>query len=128
LRIAEPARSPTSNQTPAGGWLAAVAELNDPIDPDSAFMRNWWKVSIAYNPEFARRQRRDAAAIPARVWRAIADQCLVGVDLRTMLPRVRASTLLIWGARDTLVQRGRPRGASFRNRASRRTGVRLARA
>jgi pimeloyl-ACP methyl ester carboxylesterase len=100
---AEPARSPTSTQTPAGGWLAAVAELNDPIDPDSAFMRDWWKVSIAYNPEFARRQRRDAAAIPARVWRAIADQCLVGVDLRGMLPRVQASTLLIWGARDTLV-------------------------
>jgi len=100
---AEPARSPTSTQTPAVDWLAAVAELNDPIDPDSAFMRDWWKISIAYNPEFARRQRRDAAAIPARVWRAIADQCLIGVDLRTMLPRVRASTLLIWGARDTLV-------------------------
>jgi pimeloyl-ACP methyl ester carboxylesterase len=100
---AEPARSTTSAQTPAGGWLAAVAELNDPIDPDSAFMLDWWKISIAYNPEFARRQRRDAASIPARVWRAIADQCLIGVDLRTMLPRVRAPTLLIWGGRDTLV-------------------------
>lgn len=99
---AEPAR-PTSTRTPADGWLAAVAALNDPIDPDSAFMRDWWKVSIAYNREFARRQQRDAAAIPARVWRAIADQCLIGVDLRTMLPRVRSSTLLIWGARDTLV-------------------------
>jgi pimeloyl-ACP methyl ester carboxylesterase len=43
----------------------------------------------------------------AELWpestRAIADQCLVGVDLRSMLPRVQASTLLIWGARDTLV-------------------------
>jgi len=100
---AEPAGSPTPTQTPADSWLAAVAELNDPIDPDSAFMRDWWKVSIAYNLEFARRQRRDAAAIPARVWRAIADQCLIGVDLCSMLPRVRASTLLIWGARDTLI-------------------------
>jgi pimeloyl-ACP methyl ester carboxylesterase len=99
----EPAESPTSARPLAESWLAPVAELVDPIDPDSAFMRDWWKVSIAYNPEFARRQRRDSAAIPARVWRAIADQSLIGVDLRSMLPRVQAPTLLIWGARDTLV-------------------------
>jgi pimeloyl-ACP methyl ester carboxylesterase len=85
------------------GWLAPLANIADPIDPNSEFMRAWWKVSIAYNPEFARRQRQDAAAIPARVWRAIADQTLAGVDLRGMLPRVRAPTLLIWGGRDTLV-------------------------
>jgi pimeloyl-ACP methyl ester carboxylesterase len=86
------------------GWLTDVQRLDDPIDPDSRFMRNWWNQSIAINPEaFSSRQRRDAAAIPARLWRAIADQSLVGVDLRTMLPRVRAPTLLIWGARDTLV-------------------------
>jgi pimeloyl-ACP methyl ester carboxylesterase len=59
---------------------------------------------MSINPEFfSSRQRRDAAAIPARVWRAIADQSLVGVDLRLMLPRVTAPTLLIWGGRDTLV-------------------------
>lgn len=95
--------SQLTGPTTAGSWLAPLAELRDPIDPDSAFMRDWWKVSIAYNPEFARRQRRDAAAIPARVWRAIADQCLIGVDLISMLPRVQAPTLLIWGGRDTLV-------------------------
>jgi pimeloyl-ACP methyl ester carboxylesterase len=100
---AEPARSPTSTKPLADNWLAPVAALRDPIDPDSAFMRDWWKVSIAYNPEFARRQRLDSAAIPAHVWRAMADQSLIGVDLRTMLPRVQAPTLLIWGARDTLV-------------------------
>jgi pimeloyl-ACP methyl ester carboxylesterase len=87
----------------ADNWLAPLAALKDPIDPDSAFMRDWWKVSIAYNPEFARRQRRDAATIPAHVWRAIADQSLIGVDLRGLLPRVQAPTLLIWGGLDTLV-------------------------
>jgi pimeloyl-ACP methyl ester carboxylesterase len=84
-------------------WLVPVAALRDPIDPDSGFMRDWWKISIDYDPEFARRQRRDAAAIPARVWQAIADQSLIGVDLRSMLPRVQAPTLLIWGGRDTLI-------------------------
>src|SRR5258708_30647420 len=92
---AEPARSPTSTKPVADNWLAPIAALRDPIDPDSAFMRDWWKVSIAYNPEFARRQPRYAAAIPAHVWRAIADQSLIGVDLRTMLPRVQAPTLLV---------------------------------
>jgi pimeloyl-ACP methyl ester carboxylesterase len=86
------------------GWLTDVQRLEDPIDPDSRFMRNWWNQSMAINPEaFSSRQRRDAAAIPARLWRAIADQTLVGMDLEPMLPRVRAPTLLIWGARDTLV-------------------------
>ena len=59
---------------------------------------------MTFNPaEFAHRQRRDAAGIPAKLWRAIADQTLTGVDLRPMLPRVQSPTLLIWGARDTLV-------------------------
>jgi pimeloyl-ACP methyl ester carboxylesterase len=85
------------------GWLTDVQRLADPIDPDSRFMRNWWNQSMAINPEaFSSRQRRDAAAIPACVWRAIADQSLVGADLQPMLVRVRAPTLLIWGARDTL--------------------------
>lgn len=86
------------------GWLADVRRLRDPIDADSAFMRSWWTQSISINPEaFSSRQRRDAAAIPARVWQRIADQTLVGVDLTPMLPRIRAPTLLIWGAKDTLV-------------------------
>jgi pimeloyl-ACP methyl ester carboxylesterase len=100
---AEPNGPLGSVDHPAADWLAPLADLKDPIDPDSPFMREWWKVSIAYNPEFARRQQHDAAAIPAHVWRAIADQSLIGGDLRFMLPRVQAPTLLIWGARDTLV-------------------------
>jgi pimeloyl-ACP methyl ester carboxylesterase len=85
-------------------WLAGVAGLKDPIDPDSSFMRAWWQESIRINPEFfSSRQRRDAAAIPAHVWRDIADQTLLGDDLRRMLPRIRAPTLLIWGGRDTVM-------------------------
>lgn len=93
--------SDESSKSP--GWLVPVMALRDPIDPDSVFMRDWWKISIDYNPEFARRQRRDAAAIPARVWQAIADQSLIGVDLLSMLSRVQAPTLLVWGGRDTLI-------------------------
>jgi pimeloyl-ACP methyl ester carboxylesterase len=85
-------------------WLAGVARLRDPIDPDSPFMRDWWKESMSINPEFfSSRQRHDAATIPAHVWRDIADQTLLGDDLRRMLPRIRAPTLLVWGGRDTVM-------------------------
>jgi pimeloyl-ACP methyl ester carboxylesterase len=85
-------------------WLAGIARLQDPIDPESPFMREWWHESMRINPDFfSSRQRRDAAAIPAHVWRDIADQTLLGDDLRRMLPRIRAPALLIWGGRDTVM-------------------------
>ena len=97
-------------------WLAGVAELRDPIDPDSRFMRDWWQESIAINPEFfSSRQRHDAAMIPAHIWRDIADQALVAGDLRPMLPRIQAPTLLIWGGRDSVM--------SAAGREALRTGI-----
>ena len=85
------------------GPLEIPASLRDPIDPDSDFMKSWWHESLRINPAFfSSRQRRDAAAIPARVWRAIAEQSLHGVDLYAMLPRIKAPTLLIWGGQDAL--------------------------
>ncbi len=99
-----PRESPGFAKPLAPSWLAPLTTLEDPIDPNSAFVREWWKVSMSVNPEFfSRKQREDAAAIPARVWRAIADQTLLGVDYRWMLPRIQAATLLIWGGQDTLM-------------------------
>jgi pimeloyl-ACP methyl ester carboxylesterase len=96
--------SSTGTSFGQGPWLADVQRLEDPIDPDGAFMRSWWQQSISINPEpFSARQRGDAAAIPARIWKAIADQSLEGVDLAPLLVRIRAPTLLIWGGRDSLV-------------------------
>jgi pimeloyl-ACP methyl ester carboxylesterase len=83
--------------------LAGAESLKDPIDPDSAFMKSWWQLSMRINPPFfSSRERHDAALIPARVWRAIAQQTLLGVDLPFMLPRIEAPTLLIWGGEDSL--------------------------
>lgn len=108
-------------ETVAPSWLVGVERLQDPIDPDSAFMKSWWHESMRINPPFfSRRQRRAAAAIPARVWRAIADQCLLGVDLRFMLPRIKAPTLLLWGGKDTL--------ESAAGRAALRSGIKGAEA
>jgi len=98
-----PASGDASVETALPASLAGAQTLDDPIDPDSAFMKSWWQESMRVNPAFfSSRQRRDAAAIPARVWRAIAQQCLLGIDVRFMLHRIQAPTLLIWGGQDTL--------------------------
>lgn len=91
-------------QAPVASWMTALESLKDPIDPDSAFMRDWWRESVTINPEFFHsRQRRAAAAIPARLWRAIGEQTLLGTDLSPMLAQIRAPTLVIWGERENLV-------------------------
>jgi pimeloyl-ACP methyl ester carboxylesterase len=84
------------------GFRDAILALRDPIDPESPFMIAWYTSTAPVDAEFLRRQRRDAAGIPARVWLAILDQ---GLDLRNLqadLPKIQAPTLLIWGAKDNL--------------------------
>ncbi|MGB7905750.1 MAG: alpha/beta hydrolase [Steroidobacteraceae bacterium] len=80
----------------------AILALQDPIDPESQFMIAWYTSTAPVDAEFLRRQRRDAAAIPIRVWLAILDQGLNLRDLQADLRRIRAPTLLIWGSRDNL--------------------------
>lgn len=80
----------------------AILALRDPIDPESPFMIAWYTSTSPVDAEFLRRQRRDAAAIPARVWLAILDQGLNLRDVQAGLPKIQAPTLLIWGAKDNI--------------------------
>jgi pimeloyl-ACP methyl ester carboxylesterase len=87
---------------PAYDYAAQIRQLKEPIDPDSPFMIEWWSSPTPVDPEFLRRQRRDAAAIPLRVWLAVLDQALMD-DLQRTLPRLTAPTLLIWGSKDPIM-------------------------
>jgi pimeloyl-ACP methyl ester carboxylesterase len=89
---------------PKFDYAAAIRQLKEPIDPDSQFMIEWWSSPTPVDPDFIRRQRQDAAAIPLRVWLAILDQGLVDADLQRTLPRLEAPTLLIWGSADPLME------------------------
>jgi pimeloyl-ACP methyl ester carboxylesterase len=84
-------------------------KLTDPIDPESPFMIEWYASPTPVDPDFLRRQRADAARIPVKVWLAILDQGLTGLELQSTLPRLVAPTLLIWGAKDPIF------GAADRN-------------
>src|SRR6202007_1855070 len=88
---------------PKPDYQAAIRQLKEPIDPDSPFMIAWWDSPTPVDPDFIRRQRKDAAAIPLRVWLAVLDQGLSGDDLQATLPKLTAPTLLIWGSADPIM-------------------------
>ncbi len=95
---------PPADAPPLPALRAALLQQHDPIDPDSQFMSDWYGSTKPADPELLRRQRKDAAAIPVRVWLAVLDEAVTGIDLQTTLPRLTAPTLLIWGAKDTLMR------------------------
>ena len=97
-------RAGTAPRPPKFDYGAAIRQLKEPIDPDSKFMLEWWSSPTPVPEDFLRRQRRDAAAIPLRVWLAVLDQGLVDSDLQRTLPRLKAPALLIWGSDDPIME------------------------
>ena len=103
------------NKSPAFDYASQIRQLKEPIAADSPFMIAWWDSPTPVDADFIRRERIDSAAIPLRVWLAVLDQCLAGnryEDLQGSLPRLRAPTLLIWGAKDPIMEQ--PARASLR--------------
>lgn len=99
---------PGRPKKPGFDFAAEIRKLKEPIDPDSPFMIAWWDSPTPVDPDFIRRQRKDAAGIPLRVWLAVLDQALPAAnvygDLQSTLPRLKAPTLLIWGSKDPIME------------------------
>jgi len=95
-------------KAPQFDFAAEIRKLKEPIEPDSPFMIAWWDSPTPVDPDFIRRQRKDAAGIPLRVWLAVLDQALPSNnafgDLQSTLPRLKAPTLLIWGNNDPIME------------------------
>jgi pimeloyl-ACP methyl ester carboxylesterase len=89
---------------PEFDFAAEIRKLQEPIDPDSPFMVAWWDSPKPVNPEFIRRQRRDAANIPLAVWLAVLDQGANPADIQRNLPKLKAPALLIWGSDDPIME------------------------
>jgi pimeloyl-ACP methyl ester carboxylesterase len=85
-------------------WESQIRALKEPLDPDSPFMLEWWSSPTPVDADFLHRQRKDAAAIPLRVWIAVLDQGLQMNDLQRTLPKLTAPTLLIWGSKDPIIE------------------------
>ena len=94
-------------KAPQFDFASEIRKLKEPIEPDSPFMIAWWDSPTPVDPDFIRRQRKDAAGIPLRVWLAVLDQGLptdAYADLQGTLPRLKAPTLLIWGSKDPIME------------------------
>jgi pimeloyl-ACP methyl ester carboxylesterase len=93
---------------PQFDFAAEIRKLKEPIEADSPFMIAWWDSPTPVDSDFIRRQRKDAAGIPLRVWLAVLDQALpannIYGDLQNSLPRLKAPTLLIWGSKDPIME------------------------
>jgi pimeloyl-ACP methyl ester carboxylesterase len=100
--------SGATKQAPRFDFAAEIRKLKEPIEADSPFMIAWWDSPTPVDPDFIRRQRKDAAGIPLRVWLAVLDQGLNADDLyanlQSTLPRLKAPTLLIWGSKDPIME------------------------
>jgi hypothetical protein len=95
--------APTGQTEPASmDFRSEIVKLTDPIDPESPFMIEWYASPTPVDEDFLRRQRKDAAGIPVKVWLAVLDQGLSGSDLQSTLPKLKAPTLLIWGEKDPI--------------------------
>lgn len=99
---------PPGMAPPKFDFAADIRKLKEPIEPDSPFMVAWWDSPTPVDPDFIRRQRKDAAGIPLRVWLAVLDQGLPSgslyCDLQSTLPKLREPTLLIWGSKDPIME------------------------
>lgn len=99
---------PPGLEPPKFDFAAEIRKLKEPIEPDSPFMIAWWDSPTPVDPDFIRRQRKDAAGIPLRVWLAVLDQALrddtLYGELQSTLPRLTAPTLLIWGSKDPIME------------------------
>ncbi len=84
-------------------FRSEIVKLKDPIDPDSPWMVEWWASPTPVDEDFIRRQRKDSAQIPVKVWLAVLEQGLSGNDLQSTLPWIKAPTLLVWGEKDPIM-------------------------
>lgn len=80
-------------------YESAVSGLTDPIDP--GFVREFQASTLAQPvpPQFLDTVVQESLKVPAHVWRETLAGCLQD-DFAAELGRVRAPTLLVWGAQD----------------------------
>ena len=96
--------SPRSLRGPRPPFADVVATLDDPIEP--AFARELGEEMVAREVPDAVMARlcEESLKVPARVWRD-AFEGLLAADPPLDTGRISAPTLIVWGARDSLLPR-----------------------
>lgn len=88
--------------TAPGSWLSDnVRALTDPIDEKSAFIAEWTTNPSPVDPEFIAHARREACAIPTRIWRAVLQE-LHTAEFGRLSSAITTPTMILYGGQDPL--------------------------
>ncbi|MBZ9657362.1 alpha/beta fold hydrolase [Phyllobacterium lublinensis] len=84
------------------GWLwENIQMLRDPIDPESAFIREWCSGAVPVDENFLAHARRESAAVPSRIWHSIYYEQLA-YDPSPLLQDISSATLILRGEEDMI--------------------------
>ncbi len=88
--------------TAPGSWLSDnVRALTDPIDENSTFITEWTTIPTTVDPDFIAHARREACAIPTRIWRAVLQE-LHTAEYGRLSSTITAPTMILYGGQDPL--------------------------
>ena len=88
--------------TAPGSWLSDnVLKLTDPIDEKSAFITEWTTNPTPVDPDFIAHARREACAIPTRIWRAVLQE-LHTAEYGRLSSTIAVPTMILYGGQDPL--------------------------
>jgi len=85
-------------------WNSAISRLTDPVDPEYVRRFSQGINSDKIPDAFAERMLNENLKLPARVWRGTFE----GIMQETFpgeLEKIRAVTIIIWGDKDTVIDR-----------------------
>jgi pimeloyl-ACP methyl ester carboxylesterase len=83
-------------------WLwENIQALRDPIDPESAFIREWCSGVMPVDESFLTHVRRESAAVPSRIWYSIHYE-QIAYDPSPLLQDISATTLILHGEQDSI--------------------------
>jgi pimeloyl-ACP methyl ester carboxylesterase len=83
-------------------WLSDnVLKLTDPIDEKCAFITEWTTNPTPVDPDFIANARREACAIPTRIWRAVLQE-LHTAEYGRLSSTIAMPTMILYGGQDPL--------------------------
>lgn len=85
-----------------GSWLwENIRPLRPPLDPDSAFLADWYWNPTPVDGDFLARERAESAAVPGHVWQGVLEGLAIA-DWGPLAPAITQPALILWGSEDGL--------------------------
>jgi len=76
-----------------------IMNLQDPVE--ESFIEDFQSPSLPVPPAFMQSIIAESKKIPARIWKTVFQE-LVAIDNSDLLDRIKAKSLILWGARDAI--------------------------